>query len=229
MAGSRPLDDDASESSDAHDPQDQNSDTIRHQGNGKDLASAVTVALGSTSLVLVGLMGAGKTTVGRRLASRLDIHFVDADIEIEKAAGSSIADIFKEFGEEHFRDGEQRVIARLLDSGPQVLATGGGAYMNEKTRQIVEQKGISIWLKADLDVLMKRVSRRSHRPLLQNDDPEAVMKRLMDERYPIYAQSALSIDSKEGPHEAVVDDIIEALFKHLGCDTTPLQDSEANT
>jgi len=178
-------------------------------------ATSVANALGSRSIVLVGLMGAGKTTVGRRLANRLDLPFVDADTEIEKAAGSSIADIFKEFGEEHFRDGEQRVIHRLLGEGPQVLATGGGAFMNPMTREATRENGISIWLKADLDVLMKRVSRRSHRPLLQNDDPEAVMKRLIDERYPIYATADLSIDSKEGPHDAVVDEIVHALAIEL--------------
>lgn len=183
-------------------------------------ANSVANALGNRSIVLVGLMGAGKTTVGRRLASRLDLSFVDADTEIEKAAGSSIADIFKEFGEAHFRDGEQRVIHRLLSEGPQVLATGGGAFMNPKTREATKEFGISVWLKADLDVLMKRVSRRSHRPLLQNDDPEAVMKRLIDERYPIYATADLSIDSKEGPHDAVVDEIVHALAIELKCGGT---------
>ncbi len=178
-------------------------------------ATSVASALGSRSIVLVGLMGAGKTTVGRRLANRLDLPFVDADTEIEKAAGSSIADIFKEFGEAHFRDGEQRVIQRLLNDGPQVLATGGGAFMNPKTREAAKGNGISVWLKADLDVLMKRVSRRSHRPLLQNDDPAAVMKRLIDERYPIYATADLTIESKEGPHDAVVDEIVHALAVEL--------------
>lgn len=183
-------------------------------------ATSVAKALGSRSIVLVGLMGAGKTTVGRRLANRLELPFIDADTEIEKAAGSSIADIFKEFGEAHFRDGEQRVIQRLLGEGPQILATGGGAFMNPATREATQENGISIWLKADLDVLMKRVSRRSHRPLLQNDDPEAVMKRLIDERYPIYATADLSIDSKEGPHDAVVDDIVHALAIELKCGGT---------
>lgn len=183
-------------------------------------AISVASALGNRSIVLVGLMGAGKTTVGRRLANRLDLPFRDADTEIEKAAGSNIADIFKEFGEAHFRDGEQRVIHRLLGEGPQVLATGGGAFMNPKTREATRESGISVWLKADLDVLMKRVSRRSHRPLLQNDDPEAVMKRLIDERYPIYATADLSIESKEGPHDAVVDEIVHALAIKLKCGGT---------
>jgi len=179
------------------------------------LIERVATLLGDKSLVLIGLMGAGKTTIGRRLANRLDVHFIDADLEIEKAAGCTIADIFKKFGETHFRDGERRVIARLLNDGPQILATGGGAFMNEQTRTAIHKKGISIWLKADIDVLMKRVSRRSHRPLLQNDDPQAVMQRLMDERYPVYAEANLTIDSKEGPHDAVVDAIIHALDRHM--------------
>ncbi len=179
------------------------------------LIERVATLLGDKSLVLIGLMGAGKTTIGRRLANRLNVHFIDADFEIEKAAGCTIADIFKKFGEAHFRDGERRVIARLLNDGPQILATGGGAFMNAQTRAAIHEKGISIWLKADIDVLMKRVSRRSHRPLLQNDDPQAVMQRLMDERYPVYAEANLTIDSKEGPHDAVVDAIIHALDRHL--------------
>ena len=217
MAGTRPLKENANDATDttsSHQPDSVSNDT---KSDADPRAASVAAALGNKSLVLVGLMGAGKTTIGRRLANRLDLPFVDADAEIEKAAGTSIADIFKDFGENHFRDGEQRVIARLLDTGPQVLATGGGAFVNEKTRAAIKERGISIWLKADLDVLMKRVSRRSHRPLLQNDDPEAVMKRLIDERYPIYALSALAIDSKEGPHEAVVDEIIYALAEHLKC------------
>jgi len=196
------------------------------QDDAQQMATDVATSLGDRSLVLVGLMGAGKTTIGRRLASRLGIDFVDADVEIEKAAGTSIADIFKDFGEAHFRDGEQRVIARLLGSGPQVLATGGGAFMNEKTREATRQHGLSIWLKADLDVLMKRVSKRSHRPLLQNDDPEAVMKRLIDERYPLYANSDITVDSKEGPHDDVVDEIIKALDAHLHRDIRSTQSAE---
>ncbi len=188
-----------------------------------ETARAVT-SLGKQSLVLVGLMGAGKTTIGRRLASRLDIPFIDVDQEIEKAAGCTIADIFKKFGEEHFRDGERRVIARLLNDGPQVLATGGGAFMNDQTRTAVREKGLSIWLKVDIEVLMKRVARRSHRPLLQTDDPRAVMQRLMDERYPVYAQAALTIDSKDAPHDTVVDEIIRALDAHADNPSQKTQD-----
>lgn len=178
-------------------------------------ADDINAALGKKSLVLVGLMGAGKTTIGKRLAARLGINFVDADAEIEKAAGSTIADIFKEFGEKHFREGERRVIARLLDEGPQVLATGGGAFMDPDTRATIAEKGISIWLKADLDVLMKRVLRRTHRPLLNTEDPEAVMRNLINTRYPTYAEAKLTIISKEGPHDAVVDDIEAALINEL--------------
>lgn len=160
------------------------------------------------SIVLVGLMGAGKTTVGRRLAQRLGLPFVDADAEIERAAGETIPEIFERRGEAAFRDGERRVIARLLEEGPQVLATGGGAFMDETTRAHIAARGISVWLKADLDVLMKRVGRRSNRPLLKQDDPRRVMERLMAERYPIYAQADLTVESVEGPHDSVVDDVV---------------------
>lgn len=171
-------------------------------------------ALGNRSVVLVGLMGAGKTTVGRRLADRLGIPFVDADAEIEKAAGLTISEIFEQFGEQHFRDGERRVIARLLNDGPQVLATGGGAFMDDATRAAAREKGISLWLYAGLDVLMKRVAKRSHRPLLQEDDPRGVMERLIDQRYPVYAEADIRVESEEGPHERVVDRALEALELH---------------
>jgi len=167
--------------------------------------------LGTRSLVLVGLMGAGKSTVGRRLAQTLQLPFRDADHEIEAAAGMTIPDIFAIHGEEYFRDGERRVIARLLQEGPMVLATGGGAYMNEETRQRIAENGISIWLKADLDVLMRRVRKRATRPLLQNPDPEGTMRRLMEQRYPVYAMADLTVDSHEAPHDRVVADIVEAL------------------
>ena len=164
------------------------------------------------SLVLIGLMGAGKTTVGRRLAQRLDLPFADADHEIEQAAGKTIPEIFEDHGEEHFRDGERRVIARLLESGQQVIATGGGAYMNEQTRQKISDNAVSIWLRADFDLLMKRVRRRSHRPLLQTADPEAVMQKLIDERYPVYAGADLIVDSRDVPHGAIVKDVITTLL-----------------
>jgi shikimate kinase len=163
------------------------------------------------SIVLVGLMGAGKTTVGRRLAQKLNLSFVDADAEIERAAGESIPEIFERRGEAAFREGERRVIARLLEASPQVLATGGGAFMDETTRRNIAARGISVWLKADLDVLMRRVSRRNNRPLLKQGDPRATMERLINQRYPVYATSDLTVESIEGPHETVVDDVIAQL------------------
>src|SRR6266436_2807511 len=141
----------------------------------------ITAALGMRSVVLVGMMGAGKSTIGRRLSARLRLPFLDADTEIEAAAGMSIPDIFETHGESQFRDGEARVIARLLDSGPAVLATGGGAFMREETRSRIEAKAVSIWLKADADIIMRRVKRRADRPPLQTADPAATVGRLMSE------------------------------------------------
>jgi len=172
-------------------------------------------ALGSRSIVLVGLMGAGKSSIGRRLAHRLGLPFVDADTEIEKAADLTIPEIFEKHGEPYFRAGEVRVVARILESGPQVLATGGGAYMNPETRARIRERGISLWLKAELDVLMKRVKRRGDRPLLKADDPQAVLKRLMDERYPVYAEADLTVVSREASHDEVVEDVIAALASHV--------------
>lgn len=172
-------------------------------------------SLGQNSLVLIGLMGAGKSAVGRRLAASLNLPFTDADSEIEAAAGQSIAEIFAEHGEAYFRTGERKVIARLLENGPQVLATGGGAYMDPETRAAVKEHGISIWLKASLRVLMKRVGRRDNRPLLQVDNPETVMKKLMAERNPVYAEADITVESKEAPHEVMVGSIIDALTARL--------------
>lgn len=174
-------------------------------------------ALGPRSIVLIGLMGAGKTAVGRRLANRLELPFIDADTEIEVAAGQSIPEIFAEHGEAYFRQGERKVIARLLESGPQVLATGGGAYMNADTQANIKAHGISIWLKAELRVLLKRVGRRDNRPLLASGDPEAVMKTLMAERYPIYAEADVTVESRDVPHEVIVTAVIDALAARLGC------------
>jgi shikimate kinase len=167
--------------------------------------------LGSLPIVLVGLMGAGKTSVGRRLAEKLEIPFVDADQEIETAAGKSIADIFADHGEDYFREGECRVIARLLENGKQVLATGGGAFMNAETRRRVKQRGVSVWLKADLELLLKRVSKRTDRPLLRNDDPAGVMRKLMDLRYPVYAEAHITVESRDVQHGQMVNDVIKAL------------------
>jgi shikimate kinase len=189
--------------------------------------AALAAALGRRSIVLIGMMGAGKSSIGRRLAQRLGLSFVDADAEIEAAAGMTIAEIFASYGEPYFRSGEQRVIARLLDGGPQVLATGGGAYMNPETRAGIAQKGISVWLKADFEVLMKRVKRRStaDRPMLQGD-PGQRIRHLMDERYPVYAAADLTVMSRDVAHEAIVNEIIASLAGLLGV-TAPATIAEA--
>jgi shikimate kinase len=170
--------------------------------------------------VLIGMMGAGKSTIGRRMAARLRLPFLDADTEIETAAGMSIPDIFETHGEPHFRDGEARVIARLLDGGPAVIATGGGAFMREETRGRVRDKAVSIWLKADAEVIMKRVRRRTDRPLLQNADPEATVNRLLGEREPVYGTADLTILSRDVPHDKIVDECMEAMHTKL-CAATP--------
>jgi shikimate kinase len=175
------------------------------------LCQDVRRALGTRSLVLVGMPGCGKSAIGRRLAGRLDLPFLDADEEIERAAGKSISEIFTEHGEPYFRDGERKVIARLLRSGPQVLATGGGALMSEETRDNIRRTGISIWLKADLALLMRRVSRRDHRPLLMTADPEAKMRELVALRHPLYAQADLIVESREVAHDVIVDEILDGL------------------
>jgi shikimate kinase len=172
--------------------------------------------LSGRTLVMVGMMGAGKSSVGRRLASRLGLPFVDADTEIERAANETITEIFERHGEAYFRHGERRVIQRLLDGKPKVLATGGGAFVNAETRAaIFESHAISIWLKADREVLMSRVRRRSNRPLLKTDNPEATMDRLIAERYPVYAEATLHIQSRDVAHDVVIDDILKALADHL--------------
>jgi shikimate kinase len=166
------------------------------------------------TIVLVGLMGAGKTKIGRRLASRLNLPFFDSDSEIEIAAGESIEEIFRHHGEAVFRDGERRVIARLLGQPTHVLATGGGAFMDAATRAAIARRGVSVWLRADLDVLLTRVSRRSNRPLLQQSDPRGVLAALIAQRHPIYAEADLVIDSGEGPAEQTASRVIGAL---AGC------------
>ena len=178
-------------------------------------SAGLRAALGHRSLVMVGLMGCGKTSIGRRLAGVLELPFVDADEEIERAAGMSIAEIFAAHGEAYFRDGEKRVIARLLAGGPQVLATGGGAFMSEETRANIRALGLSIWLRAELPVLMRRVLKRDHRPLLKAPDPEAVMRELMEKRYPIYAEADVVVESRDVPHEQIVGEIVAALTRRL--------------
>ncbi|MBC7767480.1 MAG: shikimate kinase [Phycisphaerales bacterium] len=169
----------------------------------------------SRTIALVGLMGAGKTTVGRRLAQALALPFADADAEIVTAAGRSVDAIFAEHGECEFRRGERKVIARLLAGPVHVLATGGGAFIDPGTRALMQERALSIWLKAPLDVLMKRVAKRDDRPLLKEDDPRAVMQRLMDDRYPIYAEADITIETSAGPHNAAVAMILDALRAHL--------------
>jgi len=178
--------------------------------------AALVAALGARSVVLVGMMGSGKSSIGRRLAARLGVPFVDADAEIEaRAGGMTIAEIFERHGEPYFRAGEARVIANLLEHGPQVLATGGGAFMNRDTRAAIHLKGVSIWLKAELDVLMKRIKRRGDRPLLKTGDPAATLTALIAERYPVYAEADLTVLSRDVPHEAIVEEIIAALRDRL--------------
>ena len=182
----------------------------------KGVESVIRERLGRRSIVLVGMMGAGKTTIGRRLAARLRLPFVDADHEIEQAAGKTIPEIFADHGEAYFREGERRVISRLLAGGPYVLATGGGAFMDAATREAVTRTGVSVWLRAEFDVLMRRVRRRPNRPLLQTPDPEATLRELMDRRYPVYAQADVTVHSRDAAHEAIVDDVVAALATRLG-------------
>jgi shikimate kinase len=181
------------------------------QNSSNNQTEAVIDRLRGRSIVMVGLMGAGKTTIGRRLAQRLGLPFVDADKEIEVAAGKTIQEIFDDHGEEYFRSGEARVISRLLDEEQKVLATGGGAFMDPATREIIADKAVSVWLSGDLALLMKRVRRKSHRPLLKAPDPEAVMQRLIDERYPTYAQADCRVESRDVPHAYIVDDVLSSL------------------
>jgi shikimate kinase len=196
--------------------------TVQNGASATEAAAAIRNRLGRRSIVLVGMMGVGKSSVGRRLAARLGIPFADADTEIEKAAGMSIADIFARHGEADFRSGEARVIARLLESGPQVLATGGGAFMNVKTRDAIRAKGVSIWLKAEFEVLLRRISkRRNERPLLQTDDPAETLRTLLAEREPIYAQADLTVHSRDVSHDAIIADIMTALASFLHVTVSP--------
>lgn len=189
-------------------------ETLPRDGSPSD--AALVAALGQRAIVLVGMMGAGKTTVGRRLAARLKLPFVDTDIEIEAGhAGMSIAEIFAKYGEPYFRDGEARVIARLLNQGPQVLATGGGAFMREETRRRVRDHAVTIWLKAEPDVILRRVKRRTDRPLLQTADPAATIARLIEERHPLYQEADITIASRDVPHDRIVDECVDALRERV--------------
>lgn len=195
---------------------------LQNGAAGQPSATAILSLLGSRSVVLVGMMGVGKSSIGRRLAVRLGVPFVDADAEIEKAAGMSIADIFARHGEADFRSGEARVIARLLDGGPQVLATGGGAVMNADTRAAIKVKGVSIWLSAEFDVLLRRINKRKNeRPMLQTADPTATLRELLVAREPVYAQADLTVQSREVPHDAIVSEIMAALAAFLHAPGSP--------
>lgn len=178
-------------------------------------ADRILPRLGDRCIVLVGMMGAGKTSIGRRLANALHLPFLDADAEIEKAANLSVAEIFEQYGEAHFREGERRVVARLLAAGPSVLATGGGAFMNEETRERCRKQGISVWLRAETSVLLERVRKKGGRPLLEDREPEEAVRRLLKEREPVYALADIAVASREGPHQSVVAEIIAALDSFL--------------
>ena len=179
--------------------------------------------LGQRSVVFVGLMGAGKTAIGRKVAATLGLPFTDSDHEIESVSRMTIPDLFDRYGEAEFRSLEQRVIARVLESGPQVLSTGGGAFMNEQTREAIAAGGLSVWLKADVDTLLDRVSKKQNRPLLRNADPRAVLERLMAERYPVYALADVTVATRDERKEVIAGEVIEALGRHLTArETAPL-------
>ena len=188
------------------------------QTNLNEKADVVRQLLGAKVVVLVGLMGAGKSTVGRKIATMLNLPFRDVDTEIETVSRMTIPELFETYGEEEFRDLERRVILRLLEDGPMILATGGGAYMNAETREAIAANGISIWLNAELDVLMDRVSRRQNRPLLKNDDPRGVMQRLMTERYPVYALADLHVMTRDDKKEVIAGELVDVLIAHLDKD-----------
>jgi len=191
-------------------------DIATQKSTGNGAAAAVLSRLSDRSIVLIGMMGVGKSSIGRRLGARLGIPFVDADAEIERAAGMSVTDIFARHGEAAFRSGEARVIARLLNGGPQVLATGGGAVMNPATRALIQERGVSIWLSAELELLLRRISKRkAERPMLQTADPAATLRELLAAREPIYAQADLTVQSRDVPHDAVVAEIIDRLLAFL--------------
>jgi len=192
-------------------------DRIKQQTTAEMAAriAGLRAQLQGRALVFVGLMGAGKSTIGKQIAQMLDFQFFDADCEIEAAAQMSITELFAHYGEQEFRDLERRVIARLLQQKTLVLATGGGAFMNAQTRANIQENAISIWLKADLDILMERVLRKNTRPLLQNDNPRGVMENLMRERYPVYAQADITVISHDGGREEVVMDVLDGLERYL--------------
>ncbi len=173
--------------------------------------NAIVARLGDRPIALVGMMGAGKTVVGRRLAARLGLDFVDSDHEIEACAGMTIPEVFDRHGEAYFRDRECKIVTRLVGQGSRVVATGGGSFIHPATREAMRAKALTIWLRAEFDVLMRRVRKRANRPLLRTPDPEATMRSLIEARYPVYAEADLTVASRDGPHDAVVDEIFAAL------------------
>jgi shikimate kinase len=189
-------------------------EAVRHQHDGA-LEAGILAALAGRSIVLVGMMGAGKSTIGRRMGARLQVPFLDADQEIEAAAGMTVPEIFAQHGEQYFRDGEARVIARLLEGSSNVVATGGGAFMREETRARIHDKAVSIWLEVDGEVVLRRVKRRADRPLLQTADPAATIEKLIAERNPIYKLADITIASRDVAHDKIVDECMDALHTHL--------------
>lgn len=183
--------------------------------------ATLLAALGARSVVFVGLMGAGKTAIGRKVAGLLGLPFIDSDHEIESVSRMTVPELFEHYGEAEFRSLEQRVILRLLENGPQVLSTGGGAFMNPQTQEAIHAHGVSVWLKADLDLLMDRVSKKQNRPLLRNDDPRGVLARLMDERYPVYSKADITVTTRDERKEVIAAEAIEALARHLDAVEAP--------
>ncbi len=184
------------------------------------LGERAKAALGKRNLVLVGLMGAGKSAIGRIVAQQLGLPFVDTDTEIERVSRMSISELFAAYGEDEFRALETRVIKRLLRTGPRVVSTGGGAFINDKTRKQVERGGLSIWLNADLEVLWERVNKRDHRPLLKTENPKQTLKDLMDKRYPIYALADITVQSRDVRKEVIANEVMTAVIEHIGKDKT---------
>ncbi len=196
-------------------------DSATRSANGDRKREMLQQLIGDRPIVLIGMMGAGKTTVGRRLAARLGRHFVDSDEEVEKAAGMSIEDIFAAHGEADFRSGEVKVIARLLKEGGIVLGTGGGAFMNADTRALIKQSAVSVWIKADFELLFQRVSRRSNRPLLKTANPRETLQKLIDARYPTYAEADITITSRDVPQDQVASEVIDAIIAYFGAPAVP--------
>ena len=185
--------------------------------------TALLGRLGQRSIVFVGLMGAGKTAIGRKVAASLSLPFMDSDQEIESVSRMTVPELFERYGEPEFRALEQRVIARLLEQGPQILSTGGGAYMNAQTREMIAAYGVAVWLKADLDLLMERVSKKQNRPLLKNDNPRAVLQNLMTERYPVYATADVTVATRDERKEVIAAEVVEALAAYFDIRSAEVQ------